>query len=45
MQSVLYRIWTRVAVSISYDDNNYTIGISLIFLVYKNFKIIIQPER
>ena len=24
MQSVLSRIWTRVAVSISYDDNYYT---------------------
>ena len=26
MQSVSYRIWTRVAVSISYDDNDYTTG-------------------
>ena len=25
MQSVSSRIWTRVAVSISYDDNDYTI--------------------
>ena len=25
MQSVRSRIWTRVAVSISYDDNHYTI--------------------
>ena len=24
MQSVLSRIWTRVTVSISYDDNHYT---------------------
>ena len=24
MQSVSARIWTRVAVSISYDDNDYT---------------------
>ena len=24
MQSVLLRIWTRVAASISYDDNDYT---------------------
>ena len=24
MQSVASRIWTRVAVSISYDDNHYT---------------------
>ena len=26
MQSVSSRIWTRVAVSISYDDNYYTTG-------------------
>ena len=26
MQSVSSRIWTRVAVSISYDDNDYTTG-------------------
>ena len=30
MQSVLSRIWTRVAVSISYDDNHYTSGTSCI---------------
>ena len=28
MQLVLARIWTRVAVSISYDDNHYTAGTS-----------------
>ena len=28
MQSVPSRIWTRVAVFISYDDNNYTTGTS-----------------
>ena len=28
MQSVKSRIWTRVAVFISYDDNNYTTGTS-----------------
>ena len=28
MQSVLARIWTRVTVSISYDDNHYTKGTS-----------------
>ena len=28
MQSVRSRIWTRVAVSISYDDNHYTTGTS-----------------
>ena len=26
MQAVSSRIWTRVAVSISYDDNHYTTG-------------------
>ena len=26
MQSIYSRIWTRVAVSISYDDNHYTTG-------------------
>ena len=31
MQSVSSRIWTRVAVSISYDDNHYTTGISISF--------------
>ena len=30
MQSVSSRIWTRVAVSISYDDNNYTTGTNLL---------------
>ena len=29
MQSVSSRIWTRVAVSISYDDNHYTTGTSI----------------
>ena len=28
MQSVSSRIWTRITVSISYDDNHYTTGIS-----------------
>ena len=31
MQSVSSRIWTRVAVSNSYDDNNYTTGTSIQF--------------
>ena len=26
MQSASSRVWTRVAVSISYDDNHYTTG-------------------
>ena len=29
MQSVSSRIWTRVAVFISYSDNNYTTGTSI----------------
>ena len=31
MQSVSSRIWTRVAVSISYDDNDYTTGYYMFF--------------
>ena len=34
MQSVSSRIWTRVAVSISYDDNDYTTGTSISKMVY-----------
>ena len=34
MQSVSSRIWTRVAVSISYDDNHYTTGTSLFFFFF-----------
>ena len=30
MQSVSSRFWTRVAVSISYDDNHYTTGIKMV---------------
>ena len=33
MQSVSSRIWTRVAVSISYDDNHYTTG-TFIWAIY-----------
>ena len=32
MQSVSSRIWTRVAMFISYDDNNYTTGTSIFIL-------------
>ena len=32
MQSVSSRIWTRVAVSISYDDNHYTTGTFIIYI-------------
>ena len=34
MQSVSSRIWTRVAVSISYDDNHYTTGTSIHIFSY-----------
>ena len=34
MQSVSSRIWTRVAVFISYDDNNYTTGTSWRYIGY-----------
>ena len=33
MQSVSSRIWTRVAVSISYDDNHYTTSTSIIIII------------
>ena len=42
MQSVSSRIWTRVAVFISYDDNDYTMGNSKndslwnLFVIHKN---------
>ena len=45
MQSFSSRIWTRVAVSISYDDNHYTTDIisynELSFLVRRSPKHII----
>ena len=37
MQSVSARIWTRVAVSISYDDNHYTTGTSSRVIVGEMF--------
>ena len=33
MPSVSSRIWTRVSVSISYDDNHYTTGTSKIIII------------
>ena len=36
MQSVSSRIWTRVAVSTSYDDNHYTIGKGINAMWYVN---------
>ena len=35
MQSVSSRIWTRVTVSISYDDNHYTTGTITVELALK----------
>ena len=34
MQPVSSRIWTRVAVSISYDDNHYTTGSWIMVILY-----------
>ena len=36
MQSASSRIWTRVAVSISYDDNLYTMGTSSLIPYWLN---------
>ena len=36
MQSVSSRIWTRVAVCIPYDDNNYSTGTSVTVIVVGN---------
>ena len=38
MQSVSSRIWTRVAVSISYDDNHNTTGTSILLKVLNREK-------
>ena len=37
MQSVSSRIWTRAAVSISYDDNHYTTGTSIDLIIAFEF--------
>ena len=37
MQSDSSRIWTRVAVSISYDDNHYITDTSLVLIVLNMF--------
>ena len=42
MQSVSSRIWTRVAVSISYDDNHYTTGTSIYSVIIIIIIIIID---
>ena len=38
MQSVSSKIWTRVAVIISYDDNHYTTGTSNLYSIFDRFK-------
>ena len=40
MQSVSSRIWTRVTVSISYDDNHYTTGTSIIYTTDTSINIV-----
>ena len=42
MQSITSRIWTSVAVSISYDDNHYTIGTSFYVTLYILFPFFYQ---
>ena len=39
MQSVSSRVWTRVTVSISYDDNHYTTGTFFLFNWYMRLKL------
>ena len=39
MQSVSSKIWTRVAVSISYDDNHYTTSTSIIIIIIISIKL------
>ena len=43
MQLAWSRIWTRVAVCISYDDNHYTTGTLRIAVIdFSNFIVIIK---
>ena len=42
MQSVSSTIWTRVAMSISYDDNHYTTGTSAVTF-YSFFLLVLAP--
>ena len=44
MQSVSSRIWTRVAVSISYDDNHYTARTSKMYDRYIFFFFTLNPS-
>ena len=45
MQLVSSRIWTRVAVSISYDDNHYTMGTPIYWLKNKFVKKNLLNEK
>ena len=49
MQSVSSRIWTRVAVFISYDDNHYTTGFlllsSYVFFLLSAFVLMLVITR
>ena len=49
MQSVSSRIWTRIVVSNSYDDNHYTTGTVFLFIILKNqairIKIFVSKNR
>ena len=48
MRSVSSRIWTRVAVSISYDDNHYTTGTStfkLMLLILRWLQLLSQIDQ
>ena len=42
MQLAWFRIWTLVAVSISYDDNHYTMGTSIQNNIYLSFYLSIS---
>ena len=45
MQSVSSRIWTRVAVFISNDDNNYTTGTSILsMLLYVSGGVLVSVD-
>ena len=45
MQSVSSRIWTRVAVSISYDDNHYTMSSSCITCIFHKGWYTVKPSQ
>ena len=42
MQSISSRIWTRVAVSISYDNNHYTTGTYVLIVDQTGFLALVQ---